>query len=353
MTHRGFLAALPPLLCAAAQIACTAAAAPAPPPAAPAPSSPTAAAVGVSNPRLRVAFTERYGGTLALWMAESNALLAKHRLDVSAVQMAEGPALEALGSGTLDLVIGNGEAALAAAAAGTDLRLIAGLVNTYPYRLMVSPTVRTAADLRGTRLGAGRSGSSSEAAARYALSELGLALGADVTLLQIGAAERPAALENGTIEGAIVAPPDTVALERTGARTLLDLVALGVEAPSTQVIASARIVREEPVLVQRFVNALLEGTAVAKRDRERALRVLSEHLNGGDDAALNETYELFVQKLAPRAPYPAITGVRRALRALAESDPRAAALDPATIVDRRFVQQAVESGFIDQLYRPG
>src|SRR5207248_912492 len=79
--------------------------------------------------------------------------------------------------------------------------------------------------------------------------------------------------------------------ERTGARTLLDLVALGVEAPSAQAIASARIVREEPVLVQRFVNALLEGTAVAKRDRERALCVLSERLDGADDAALNETYE--------------------------------------------------------------
>jgi NitT/TauT family transport system substrate-binding protein len=288
---------------------------------------------------------------LSLWMAESNALFAKHRLVVSVVQMAEGPALEALGTGTIDLVIGNGEAALAAAATGNDLRLIAGLVNTYPYRLMVAPSVRTAADLRGTRLGAGRSGSASEAAARYALSELGLAPGTDVTLLQIGAAERPAALENGAIGGAMVAPPDTVALEHAGARTLLDLVALGVEAPSVQVIASARMVREEPVLLQRFVNALLEGTAVAKRDRERALRVLADHVNG-DDVALSETYELFVQKLAPRAPYPAITGVRRAQRALSAADPRAAAVDPTTLVYRGFVQQAVETGFVDQLYRP-
>src|SRR5581483_11169755 len=195
-----------------------------------------------------------------------------------------------------DVVVGNGAAALVAAAGGADLRFVAGLLNSFPYRLLVDAAIESPADLRGGRLGVGRPGSASDVATRLALRDLGLEPGQDVQLLQVSAAqERQAALENGAIQGAAVVPPETVFLERLEFHTLLDFGLVGAEGPNRQVIVAPRLVQERPMLVQRLVDALVEATALAKRDRALTRRVLAEYLRVDDAAALDATYDLFVR----------------------------------------------------------
>jgi ABC-type nitrate/sulfonate/bicarbonate transport system substrate-binding protein len=329
-------------------VSCTATAVSAPAAVNPAPlqarSAPSSAAVD-----LRIAFTEISGGNVALLVAEAAGLFQKQQLAVTVDRQLDTAALSALATGGLDVVVGPAAPAVLAAADGQDLRFIAGLVNQYPYRLMVSPEVQGLADFRGKRLGIGRSGSVSEAATRLALRLLRLEAGTDVTLLQIGSpAERLAALENGAIQGAAVVPPDSVELASLGFHEVLDLTSLDADAPVNQVVVTARLVREEPRAVDRLVRALMEATALARRDRELTKRVLAQHLGTSDPLALDATYDLFVQQLAQRAPYPA--ALRDLLRELADGHPRAAALDPAVLVDRSFVQQAVDAGVLIQLY---
>jgi NitT/TauT family transport system substrate-binding protein len=329
-------------------VSCTATAVSAPAAVNPAPrlarTAPSSAAVD-----LRIAFTETSGGNVALWVAEAAGLFQQHQLAVTVDRQLDTAALSALATGGLDVVVGAAAPAVLAAAEGQDLRFVAGLVNQYPYRLMVAPEVQGLADLRGKRLGIGRSGSASETATRLALRLLRLEPGTDVTLLQIGSpAERLAALENGAIQGAAVVPPDSVELASLGFHELLDLTSLDADAPVNQVVVTARLVREEPRAVDRLVRALMEATSLARRDRELTTRVLAQHLGTSDPLALDATYDLFVQHLAQRAPYPA--PLRDLLRELADSHPRTTALDPAVLVDRSFVQQAVDAGALIQLY---
>jgi ABC-type nitrate/sulfonate/bicarbonate transport system substrate-binding protein len=323
------------------------------PTAAPTPAPPEPTPVPSPLPTLRAVFTERDAGNMALWLAYGLGLFRRHSLEVTLTQEPDRAALDALIAGERDVVVGNGAAALTAAAGGAELRMVAGLLNSFPYRLLVDPSVETPADLRGGRLGVGRPGSASDVATRLALRELELEPGQDVQLLQVSAAqERQAALENGAIQGAAVVPPESVFLERLDFHSLLDFGPVGVEGPNRQVIVTARLVQQRPALVQRFVDALVEATVLAKRDPALARRVLAEYLHVSDEAALDETYDLFVRQLAPRVPYPpTASGISRVLPLLADAEPRTATLDPARLIDRRFVQQAVDSGLVDRLER--
>ena len=125
-------------------------------------------------------------------------------------------------------------------------------------------------------------------------------------------------------------------------------MSLDADAPVNQVVVPARLIREEPRAIDRLVRALMEATALARRDRELTKRVLAQHLGTSDPLALDATYDLFVQQLAQRAPYPA--ALRDLLRELADGHRARRGAGSAVLIDRSFVQQAVDAGVLIQLY---
>jgi ABC-type nitrate/sulfonate/bicarbonate transport system substrate-binding protein len=169
--------------------------------------------------------------------------------------------------------------------------------------------------------------------------------------VQIGSsAERAAALENGAVYAAILAPPDSTVLEHQGFTTLREINVATTDDPSGQVVVAGWLVRDEPVLVQRLVNALIEATALAKREPELAKRVLRQYLRIEDEAAIDQAYEAFVQKGAPREPFPAVVAIRRAMQALAAGEGGVRVPETSAVVDSGFVQQAADTGFIYHVY---
>jgi NitT/TauT family transport system substrate-binding protein len=342
------------LVLASSAVGCAAAAAPAPmaPPVVRIRADETAASPGFSDlPVLRVAFTDWYAGNLVLWIAESTGLFARHRIDATVSQRPETAALAAIAANELDVVVGAGLPTLVAVAAGADVKIVAGLVQLHPFRLMAASSIQTAGDLRGMRLGVNRHHSGLEAATRYVLAEFQLEAGTDVLLVQIGSSsERLAALENGAIHAAVLAPPDTSLLERQGFTTLRELDVPSVDDASSQVAVAGRLVRERSDVVQRFVDALIEATAMAKREPDLAKRVLGHYVPVDDESALDDTYELFVRKGTSREPYPAAGAIRRTLRTLTAADPALRPVDPTRVIDSSFVQQAVDAGLVDRVY---
>jgi NitT/TauT family transport system substrate-binding protein len=301
-------------------------------------------------PTVRMAFTERYGGNATLWLTYATGLFRRHGVEVTLMQASDRAGFGALAAGEVDAVVGSGAPALAAAAAGTHLQFIAGLVNQLPHRLMLAGGADAPTEWRGLRLGTGRPGSPADLALRVALSELGVDPDQDVTLIQIGSvSERQAALENGVIQGAAVVPPEATLLARRGFYTAVDLAQTSREFANSQLVVRAQLARERPAVVQQVVDALVEGAALAKRDRALTKRVLAEYLEIADEQALDETYTFFVQQLAPRVPYPATAGLRRLQALLADGDPAIAALDPTALVDARFVRRALDSGLVSRV----
>ena len=94
------------------------------------------------------------------WIARREGVFAKYNIDVDMVLMQGASTyMAALASGNIQVLYGGGTAvSRAIATAGFDLAVIATETRYIPLRLMVVPSIRTPADLKGKKLGVGRAG---------------------------------------------------------------------------------------------------------------------------------------------------------------------------------------------------
>src|SRR5262249_18464369 len=94
------------------------------------------------------------------WIAKREGIFSKYGLDVEMVLMQGASVyMPALASGNIQVLYGGGTAvSRAIAAGGFDVMVIATETRYVPLRLMVNPTIRSPAQLKGKRLGAGQAG---------------------------------------------------------------------------------------------------------------------------------------------------------------------------------------------------
>jgi ABC-type nitrate/sulfonate/bicarbonate transport system substrate-binding protein len=322
-------------------------------PATTAPANATAQAPTAPPTKIRLAYSQIWGANVVPWLAYEAGVFAKHGLDVEMSYVASSQTVPATLSGEVDIAIGGGYAVINSRLAGSDLVMFYNAMNWYPYLLMTSPDISTPEELRGKTLGVSRFGSASDVATRVALKQLRLVPDRDVTLIQVGSLqERIAAMKSGAIAGGVAAPPDTVILRRQGFKTLYDLRNSPDKELPNSVFATERWLRANEDPAQRFVNALIEATYLAKTDRELAEKVLADYLKLDDPEAIADAYEGFVVRME-RAPDLGIEAARTYLQEQAASDPRAAAAataDPGQFFDTRFMERVRASGLIERLY---
>jgi ABC-type nitrate/sulfonate/bicarbonate transport system substrate-binding protein len=115
-------------------------------------------------------------------------------------------------------------------------------------------------------------------------------------------------------------------------------------------MASAAWLRANDATAQAFTNAIIEGFAYAKTHREETERVISQYLKLDDPDEAAEAYDFYAIQHFRRVPTPAEQPVRDFLQEQAATDPRAAGARVEDFVDKRFVERAVASGFVDRLY---
>src|SRR5262245_48921920 len=145
------------------------------------------------------------------WIAKRGGIFAKSRLDVEMGRTA-GPttSMPALPGANIQLLYGGRTAGSPAiASGGFDLAVIATEPRYVPLRMMVNPSIQTAADLKGKKLGAGRAGLDEYATILY-LEKLGFTPGKEVQIVYLagGVPSRAAAMKQGLIDGVAVNPPN-------------------------------------------------------------------------------------------------------------------------------------------------
>ncbi len=163
------------------------------------------------------------------WIARREGIFAKYNLDVEMVLMQGASAyMPALANGNIQVLYGGGTAvSRAIATKDFDVMVIATETRYVPVRLMVNASIRTPADLKGKRLGAGRAGLDEYATLLY-LDKLGLVAGKDVQMVYLagGIPSRVAAMKQGLIDGVAVNPPNEYELEKAGYRELVNFLDL-------------------------------------------------------------------------------------------------------------------------------
>jgi len=338
--------------------ACAAPAAPASPTSGGAPShaspspAPTTTSEARPSEKVRLAYSALTAVAAVPVLAQERGRFAAHHLDAEVQYIASGTtAMQALLAGEIQLLVGGTEAVLSAAAAGADLRIVAGLVDVVPFSLMVRPEIATAEDLRGQRLGITRLGSATDYALRQAVRRFGLDPDRDVALAQMGGVpEILAGMESGAVAGGTLSLPPLAQARRAGYRELLDLAAADLPYQTTSVAVTAQFARERPETVQAALRAMAEAIHLLKTDRATAIATFAALNRDDDPQVLEETYERYALHYIVAVPAPNRAGIAAVQEQLAARDPRLAALALDTLIDERPIRALEAEGLFARLY---
>jgi nucleoid-associated protein YgaU len=236
---------------------------------------------------------------------------------------------------------------------GGDVVLIAGLINTLTFQLIVERSISQPDLLKGASLGVTRFGSSTDFAARYALDKWGLVAQKDVTVVELESMPNLlSSLQSGKIRAAMLSAPFTLHAKKSGFSALADLQMLGLEYQHTGIAATQKLIKTKPDLVRNFLKAYVEGIHFYKTHRKEALATMVKYLNTNDMDTLKETYETIGLTLLQEKPYPTLKGIQIILQELSAREPKATTAKAEQFVNMTFVRELDTSGFIDRLYKP-
>lgn len=314
--------------------------------------SPTANAQTI---RLNVGYSATSADQLPAWVAKEAGLFAKNGLDAQVIFFTGGTtAILALVSGDVPITQVSGPGLVNSVMAGSDAVFVAAGITGLNYVLMGKPGVKNVEQLKGGTIAISRFGSATDTIARLALRKLGLTVGKDVTLIQVGSGpERLGALMTGRVAAAVINPPSSFTAEKKGLATLVDVAKAGIVFQHTGAATTRRFIKEHPDTVRKYVRAHVEAVARMWNDKEITIKALARNMGGVQDReTLEKSYEnVMSEALYPKKQYPSIEGLKTVIEDIAERDPRAKTAKPEQFVDNTFIRELDQSGFIDGLYK--
>lgn len=301
--------------------------------------------------KLYVVYASISGTQAVGWIAKEAGLFSKHGLDVELLFTGGGRAVTSLLGGDTPIVTVGGPSAITARLGGSDIIITAHVFDTILYSLMVTPEIRTLADLKGKKLGASRFGSATDFALRYVLKQNGFDPVRDIVIFQIGGqAETLAALRAGSIHGGVIASPATAEAKRLGMRELVNMATLGIEYPQATIVTTDRFLRGNRDTVLRFTRAYVEGIHRFLNDREFSMRVIGKYTKIQSRPTLEATYDDYAPYVK-KVPAPAAGSIKTVLEQLSTTDPRARAARPQDFIDTSVVADLEREGFFQQMWR--
>lgn len=303
--------------------------------------------------KVTIAYSSISGNMAPLWITQERGLFRKYGLDVQLVFIESGSTtVQSLISKEVAFAQMAGAGVMQSRLRGSDIVMIAGVINTLTFKFYVDKSIKQPGQLKGKTVAVTRFGSSTDFALRYALERYGLVPEKDVAILQAG--NMPtivASLESGKIQGAMLSAPFTLKAKSMGFPLMADLQMLGLEYQHTGVATSQALIKSRPDLVRNVMKAYVEGIHYYKSHRAESLAILAKYLKTNDPEVLTEVYEDVGLKLTAEKPYPTLRGFGIMLRELASTNPKSSAARPEDFVDLTFIRELDSSGFIDRLYK--
>ena len=315
----------------------------------------SAAADGATAPlRIKIGIASVSSSALSLWAAEEQGIFAKHGLEPRLVLIRGGSTLVAsLLTGEVQSAFTSGVSVLGAAAQGVDVRMLTSVSSRVSWKLIATPEIKRAEDLRGKRFGVQSIVGSTWMYAMLGLEQLGLDPKRDnITFLPIGdPVVISQALEAGRIDAAVLDPALSRRLTSKKFVQLVDLAKTNATFPGLGLGVTRTYLEQYTSVLQSMVAALTEGLIFIQspRNKPAVLRILMKHLRINDPNIAEDGYQDQLSILN-RKPYPSLHGLLNAQRLMAQQNPKIAALSVEQLIDTRFVRKLDESGFIDGLY---
>jgi ABC-type nitrate/sulfonate/bicarbonate transport system substrate-binding protein len=109
-----------------------------------------------------------------LWIAKEQGIFRKYGIEAELVFIIAGRAMQAMLAGQVPVGFVGGTHVVNANTGGGDFSMILGLENRLDYLFLAKPTIKSAEDLKGKKVGIGTPAGSASIAAYIALDHLGL-----------------------------------------------------------------------------------------------------------------------------------------------------------------------------------
>jgi NitT/TauT family transport system substrate-binding protein len=294
-----------------------------------------------------------YGGHAgfqsAVWVAKDLRIFEKYGLDVEVIMITgSARSVAALFGGSTQFATGSATGPLAAAARGTDIKIIAASYNKFPYAFVVKPDIRTPKDLRGKKINILNFGGSNDLALQLALKEWGMKPTDVQTIIGGDSPTRLGALMAGRMDATVLSPPHLTIAVKAGYRILADMGEMSANFPQSTLNVKGSSLRDHRDRVKRFVRAYAEAIQRIKTDRESTMKIFAQRMRVEDLETLKSTYDYF----APRFSFPPrvnLEGVHEILKFYAEQNADFKNRAPEEFVDHSLLDELEKEGFFKKL----
>lgn len=274
---------------------------------------------------------------LPLFVAQAKGIFKSEGLEVELILVrGANQGVQALISGDAHFAMTIGPV-LPAIWSGMDLKLLAQMVGTQTFSLIVRPEINRFEDLKGKKIGVSFGGMT-YVLVRELFRLNGIDAEKEVEYVNIpGNGPKVVALEKGLISGALIPPPADFAVIEAGFKRLAFMGDVMPDLPFTGLIATGRYIKENPKSVEKMVRAIVRAVYLCRDDPETAIEVMQSRLKMRPQEA-RETYPLVRKFFSP-----VLTegGVRKVAGVMAKSGGTKPTKEPKDYMDTSFLDRAL------------
>jgi NitT/TauT family transport system substrate-binding protein len=290
--------------------------------------------------------SEREG---ALYVAQDQGYFRKYGLDVTLVQVRNGPVgMAALSSGESLMHWGSVSAAnLGAIAEGADLVFVAGFINKLTGAFAANSRIKSPAELKGKSLGVNSLSGGTWIFTMLALDYWGLAPERDkIQIRALGDNSVVSqALLAGNVDGAYLSYTYAKIVQSKGFRVLADLEKLPIAYQGTGIITRRSALASSSSPIEGVIKALLDGVAFihVPENKPHVMKSLAKGLRLKRIEDAEEGYQAMLG-LYEKKIYPSVEGVRNVIRLLGAGSDKIRRLKAEELVDGNLVRKLEREG---------
>lgn len=238
--------------------------------------------------RVRLALSVRNVVFLPFYYARDTKIFDRYELSVELIQMRSNLQIAGLISGEIDFTPAVGSA-IFAVAKGVPLKTFTVLYKAPLFSLVTTPKISSLKELEGKRIAVSRIGSDSHRFGSLMIRNGG-ADPEKMTFIQTGSTKvNLTALQEGTVEGAMLSPPFTGIMLEKGYR-LLGRTRTLVEAPWLGIVATQQKLEQFPEQARNMLRAMRDVIAIIRSDKEAIVDYIVRNFNVSQANAV-ESYE--------------------------------------------------------------
>jgi len=290
---------------------------------------------------------------LPMYLARDMAIFERNGLKIAWTDPGSNDKLlAALKKGAADIaVVSSNQAIVNIATGGTPMTFVANTGYNFSV-FLAAASIKSAAELKGKKIGTAPPGATPDQLTRLALRRLGIDPEKEVTLVPFDedrSTDRVNALVTGQVSGMIVTADTLYDLEKTGQinrfNKLTDNKQLKIYAGGGADYAVATsFLQNRRDDVKKFMAGICEGIAVARKDKAKALVYVAKSMRNLDPAKIEYLYKLYITEVIPARPHLKIEGIELGIQMAGLMTPSARALKAQELVDAALVPELEKEG---------